>query len=127
MTTTSHHAGRRSQRKGARAEKNLAHVLSEITGIPCHKASSMYLPGFLAPDVAGVPGVHFEAKACLRFALPQWLEQARRDAAVNGEVGVVCFKPRRNRWLVVMDLADLPDLANRINNARKGTRNEGRT
>jgi hypothetical protein len=73
----------------------------------------MYLPGFEAPDVVGLPGIHIETKRVERLNLTAAIRQAQRDAA-PGETAVVIHRPRRAAWLLTVTLADAPALAQRV-------------
>lgn len=101
--------GRTAQRKGARGERELAAVLSAMFATPCRKGSSPYLPGIVAPDILGLPGVHIEVKRRGLFSLPSAVRQSQQDAAPD-ETPVVCHRANGERWLVTCELADLPRL-----------------
>ncbi len=105
--------GRASQAKGSRAERELAQVLSSTLGCECRKGSSPYLPGLIAPDVLGLPGIHVEAKRRERFSIPAAMNQAAADAR-RGDVAIVAHRPNRHGWMVTVQLADLPRLARAV-------------
>lgn len=98
-----------ARRKGIRAE-NEAAALSSVFGIPCRRASRMYLPGFDAPDVIGLPGVHIEVKRREQLNMTAAMRQSKADAQA-GEIAVVIHRPRRAAWLLTVALADAPALA----------------
>ena len=106
--------GRRSQRKGAEGERELAAALSELLGTPCQRASAMYLPGIIAPDVL-IAGdqLHIEAKRREKVCLPAALRQARADARPH-QVAIVAHRPNRCGWMVTIDLRDLVRLARAV-------------
>ena len=81
----------------------------------------MLSPGFIAPDVYGLPGLHIEAKRRDRVSLPAALRQSREDAG-NGEVPVVMHRGNGCGWIVSAWLADLLALSAAVNelNASKG-------
>ncbi len=103
---------RSSQRKGKQGEHELAAVLSNLFGIPVKRMASAYLPGFIAPDVYGLPGIHVECKRRERVALHAAIQQARRDAM--GNVPIVAHRGNRCPWLVTCELSELPELARKI-------------
>lgn len=94
--------GKRSQRKGADGERELAALL-------CAQGYNVRRGGSLSygtlPDLYGLPGVHIEVKRTERLDLAGAMEQAKRDAARFGD-GVPAVFHRRNRqgWLVTMPL-----------------------
>ena len=100
--------GRGSQRKGATGEREVAGLLSQMFGVEVQRGASPYLPGWRAPDIFGVPGIHFEVKRRERFSLPAALRQAHYDA--GDDVPVVVHRASHERWLVSLLLADLPEL-----------------
>jgi Holliday junction resolvase len=102
--------GRASQRKGSRAERELASVLTDLLGVECRKGSSPFLPGIIAPDVHVAGNIHVECKRRERFSLPAALRQSRHDAGAE-QVAVVAHRPNRSAWMVTAELADLPRLA----------------
>ena len=103
---------RSSQRKGKQGEHELAAVLSNLFGVPVKRMASAYLPGFIAPDVYGLPGIHVECKRRERVALHAAIRQARRDAMDS--TPIVAHRGNRSAWLVTVALDDLPELARRI-------------
>jgi Holliday junction resolvase len=102
--------GRGSQRKGSRAERELASVLTDLLGVECRKGSSPFLPGIIAPDVHVAGNIHIEVKRRERFSLPAALSQSEADAGA-GQVPVVCHRPNRHDWMMTVRLSALPKLA----------------
>jgi len=100
--------GRGSQRKGATGEREVAGLLSQMFGVEVQRGASPYLPGWRAPDVFGLAGVHIECKRVQRLDLCAALRQARRDA--DGKVGLVLHRRNRETWVASVLLADLPGL-----------------
>lgn len=98
-----------SYKKGYRGETELAAELTRLLGVPVRRTARPYLPGFLAPDCYGIPGVHVESKRRQKLSMAEAIEQARHDAA--GNVPVICHRTNRTPWLVTVELADLPRLA----------------
>ena len=106
-------SGRRSQRKGASGERELAAVLTDLLGVPCVKGSSPYLPGIVAPDIRLVGALHVEVKRRETFSIPAAVRQAKHDAD-GGKVPVVCHRPNRTPWMLTIELADLPALVQAV-------------
>jgi len=106
-------------RKGADAEREVAAVLSELFGVEVKRGASPYLPGIVAPDVYGLPGVHVEVKRRERVELPAALRQAKRDA--QGKVAAVAHRGNRCPWLVTVELADLPALVEALAKVERNT------
>lgn len=100
--------GRGAQKKGADGEREVAALLSALFGVEVRRGAGPYLPGWRAPDIYGVPGVHFEVKRRERFSLPAALRQAHYDA--GDDVPVVVHRSSHERWLVTLLLEDLPGL-----------------
>ena len=69
--------GRKSQRKGADGERELAALLREY-GYPVERGGSLSFGE--VPDLTGLPGVHIECKRAEQLRPYSWLEQAERDA-----------------------------------------------
>jgi len=99
---------RGSQRKGATGEREVAGLLSQMFGVEVQRGASPYLPGWRAPDVFGLAGVHIECKRVQRLNLCAALRQARRDA--DGKVALVLHRRNRELWVASVLLADLPEL-----------------
>ena len=112
-------AGRSSQRKGRRAEIELAELLRDA-GFPDVKTGDAVSYG-RTPDLFGLPGVHVEVKRHERLELPAWLRQAVEDSEKFGD-GLPCVVHRQNRqaWIVSMRLCDWLALF------RKGMMNDDR-
>jgi hypothetical protein len=102
--------GRTAQRKGKRGEIELAAVLSAMFRCDCRRGASPYLPGMIAPDVIGLPGIHVEVKRRGLFSLPSALRQSQADALPD-ETPIVAHRPNRCPWIVSVALSDLPRLA----------------
>ena len=96
--------GRASQRKGREAERELVDILRAQgydvrPGIPLSFGTE--------PDVVGLPGLHLEVKRRERWALPEWIDQAERNAAAMLDgAPVVVFRSNRQSWWVCIRLDD---------------------
>ncbi len=97
-------------RKGYRGETELADALSRLLGVTVKRGASPYLPGFLARDVIGLPGLHIECKRRERLCFTAALRQARRDAG-GYLVPIIAHRANHEAWLITMELRDLPKLA----------------
>ena len=95
---------RKSQRKGADGERELAALLREY-GYPVERGGSLSFGE--VPDLSGLPGVHIEVKRVERLNVPEAMQQAVRDAEKFHDGAPTLFH-RRNRepWLVTMRLPD---------------------
>lgn len=91
-----------SRAKGARAERELAHRLSEL-GFQCRRGQQF--SGIEGEDVVGLPMVHIECKAVERLNLRDAMAQSERDAKED-QIPVVMHKKNRKPWLVTLNLED---------------------
>ena len=82
--------GRKSQRKGADGERELAALLREY-GYPVERGGSLSFGE--VPDLTGLPGVHIECKRAEQLRPYSWLEQAERDAVRFGDGLPAVFFP----------------------------------
>ena len=102
---------RKSQRKGADGERELAALLREY-GYPVERGGSPSL-GKVA-DLSGLPGVHIEVKRVERLNVPEAMKQAMRDADKFHDGAPTLFHRRsREPWLVTMRLQDWISLYDR--------------
>lgn len=92
-----------SREKGARAERILAHRLTDL-GFPSRRGCQFSGKNGDA-DVVGVPNVHIECKNVQNLNLRKAMEQSIRDAR-DGETPMVFHKKDRKPWLVTMSLED---------------------
>ncbi len=103
---------RSSQRKGRLGEVELAEKLTSLFGIQCRRMASAYLPGIIAPDVYGLPGIHIESKRREKVPLYAAIKQARHDAI--DQVPIVAHRGNGRPWLITCELQDLPTLAAKL-------------
>ena len=96
--------GRRSQRKGADGERELAAILRGY-GYDIERGGSLSFGD--VPDLVGVPGLHIECKRVERLNVPEAMRQAIRDSERFHD-GLPALFHRRNRqpWLVTLRLED---------------------
>ena len=96
--------GKKSQRKGAVGERELAALLS-AAGYECQRGGSLSFGEI--PDILGLPGIHIECKRVERLNVGEAMEQAIRDSDRMLD-GMPALFHRRNRkpWLVTMRLED---------------------
>lgn len=95
-----------SRAKGARAERELAKVWSEIMGGPARRGQQ-FSGGTESPDVViSQQNIHVECKRVEKGNPYQWVAQAVRDAGPK----VPCVLHRRNgeEWLLILRFADVP-------------------
>lgn len=91
-----------SRQKGARAERELAHKLSEY-GFECRRG--VQYSGLGGEDVVGLPFVHIECKNVQKLNLRDAMAQSERDARED-QTPVVMHKKDRKPWLVTLNLDD---------------------
>ena len=91
-----------SRQKGARAERELAHKLSEY-GFECRRG--VQYSGLGGEDVVGLPFVHIECKNVQKLNLRDAMAQSERDAKED-QTPVVMHKKDRKPWLVTLNLDD---------------------
>jgi len=104
--------GSRSRDKGQRGEREFAAELSRVLGCEAHRGRQ-YHGGQDAPDVkTDLEGVHWEVKRCESLSLYPAMEQAVGDA--GEDVPVVAHRRNNRKWLVVLELDDLPRLVKMI-------------
>jgi len=110
-------SGLMSKRKGARGERELAHLLTDY-GIPTRRGQQFKgTPD--SPDVAieGHPEWHIEVKRAERFSPYAALEQAEDDikSSLFKTVVAVFHKANKKPWIVVLYASDFaPMLRARI-------------
>ena len=101
-----------SRQKGAIGERELAELLRNW-GYAAQRGQQ-FKGGPESPDVAGVPGVHFEVKRTEKFQLYAAVDQARRDA-YGKAIPVVAHRCNGNKgartsckgdWLFVLGADD---------------------
>lgn len=92
--------GRKSKRKGAVGERELAAVLTE-NGHDCKRGCQT--SGKTIADVIGLDGIHIECKRAEKQSMKDWLEQADRDAK-GDEIPAVFHRRNREGWQVTMRL-----------------------
>ena len=100
-------------RKGAVAERELAHVLRGY-GYDTRRGQQ-YCGANGDADVVGLPGIHIECKRVERLNLEDAVAQAKRDAR-PGEMPVVMHRRNRGQWMVTMPLEDWMELYKRSEN-----------
>lgn len=97
-----------SRAKGARAEVELSHLLTEL-GWPARRGQQ-FSGGTESPDVvcATLP-FHLECKRVEKGNLYDWLKQAQRDSGGN-KIPVVAHRRNGEDWVAILPLKDLLDL-----------------
>ena len=102
-----------SRTKGAGGERELAHELSRV--LNCKARRGQQFSG--SPDspdiVTDLDGIHIECKRVERLQLYDALKQSVRDAGPD-EVPVVMHRKNREKWVVIVELDRLPELAEKI-------------
>lgn len=93
--------GKAEQKKGRRAEIELANLLNEY-GIPAQPGNPMSYGK--TPDIVGVAGCHVETKRHERMNLYAWLKQAQEDSQKFGGLPVVMHRANRHGWIASMPI-----------------------
>lgn len=104
--------GKMSRNKGKLGEREAAHELTRVLGIEAARGRQ-YQGGDDSPDLkTSLAGVHFEVKRVESLSLYPALEQAREDC--GDAVPVVLHRRNGKRWVVVVELDDLPKFASQV-------------
>lgn len=90
-----------SRQKGAKAERELAKVISSY-GYNCRRGQQ-YCGANGDADVVGLPGIHIECKRVERLNTYDAVDQAKRDSR-DGELPAVFHRKNHCEWLVTMPL-----------------------
>lgn len=90
-----------SRAKGARGERELAHVLQEY-GYDTRRGQQ-YSGANGDADVVGLPHIHIECKRVEKLNIDKAMQQSMEDSREN-EVPVVMHRKDRQRWLVTMTM-----------------------
>lgn len=95
--------GKKSQRKGARGEIELAQILTEC-GYDVQRGGSQTYG--TVPDLTGMKGIHVECKRCEQLNLHAAIKQAEDDAArFRDGLPAVFHRKNYTQWIVIMPLA----------------------
>ena len=95
--------GKKSQRKGAVGELELAKLL-RAEGFEIERGGISF---GTVPDLVGLPGIHIEVKRTERLQLSDAIAQAVRDAAeFDDGLPAVFHRKNREGWIVSMRLED---------------------
>ena len=94
---------KKSQRKGAEGERELARVLRE-EGFPTRRGQQ-YCGLNGDADVVGLPGIHIECKRVEKLNIVDAMDQSKRDATEK-ELPTVMHRRNHCEWLVTMRLED---------------------
>lgn len=102
MATDKSAIGRRSRRKGANGERELAKILTDA-GYECRRGCQYNGRG--AADVIGLPNVHIEVKRVERLDLYGAMTQSICDSK-GLELPTVFHRRNNKPWLVTMPIND---------------------
>ena len=95
--------GKRSQRKGRDAEKELASIFKQH-GFPVKVGSALNFGN--EPDIHGLPFIHCEVKRCEHLNISKAMQQAIADAEKFGGAQTVFHRRSREQWYATMLLTD---------------------
>jgi hypothetical protein len=94
-----------SRRKGLVGEREVADVFErfawDVRGL---EGEGDWL--CVSRHVRGLPLLHVEVKRAERLRLPEWLEQAKREAPA-GALPLLVFRQSRQPWRVLLELEQL--------------------
>lgn len=92
-----------SRDKGARGEREIAHIMQ---GYGFDAKRGQQFSGLQGDaDVVGVPYLHLEIKRVQALNLDKAMEQSQRDAR-EGEIPVVVHRKDRQDWRITLALKD---------------------
>ena len=100
MATDRSAVGRKSKRKGANGERELAKLLNEY-GYECRRGCQFNGKG--AADVIGLPGIHIECKRVEHLDLYGALDQSLRDTK-GIDLSTVFHRRNNKPWIVSMPM-----------------------
>jgi Holliday junction resolvase len=101
-----------SRQKGARGEREAAAEWSRVFGVEARRGQQ-FSGSKDSPDiVVGHGGIHVEVKRTERGNPYDWVDQAKADC--GGKVPVVLHKRNNRKWLLILELDDVPKLAAEI-------------
>lgn len=103
MTTKAKKKTINQKQKGARFERSLASKFREY-GYESRRTAQYCGNTGDASDVVGLPGLHIEAKHQEKMYLYDWVEQAKRDAAANGEGKIPAVFHKKNHAEILVTL-----------------------
>lgn len=101
-----------SRNKGKVGEREAAKAIEQCLGVSARRGQQ-FAGGQDSPDVvADLPGVHIEVKRTECLQLYKAVEQAERDS--GGKVPIVLHRRNRSKWLAIVPLDRLRELARAI-------------
>jgi len=104
-------SGKRSRDKGKTGERELSKELTRLFGVECRRGQQFN--GIDGRDVVGIPGLHIECKRVESLSLYPAVDQAIRDAGEE-ETPVVFHRRNNKKWLAIVELDKLPELASKL-------------
>ncbi len=93
--------GKMSKEKGKRGERMWASLCRD-NGFDVHRTSQYCGNTGEAADVVGLPNMHVEVKFVERLNIHDAIDQAVRDAELDGRMPMVAHKKSRCGWLVTL-------------------------
>lgn len=94
--------GRSQREKGAKAERELAKIISEGLEIEARRGQVFNHE----PDIVANIPVHWECKRQETTKIHEWIKQAK-EAATGEELPVVAHRRSHEEWLATLPLKDL--------------------
>lgn len=108
-------SGRGSRRKGADAERDLAKILSAMSGKDVRRGQVFNHQ----PDIIGLDGIHIEVKRVERLDRDAAFRQSE-GAAKPGEIPVLIYKKNRKPWMIELKLEDITTVAKILEGTNEG-------
>lgn len=93
-----------SREKGAVGERELADELQKLGMIARRSVQYCGKSGEASDLIVDGLRLHIECKRCERVRLPEWIDQARNDAAHADLPWAIFTRQNRQPWLVVQTL-----------------------
>lgn len=97
-----------AREKGKAGEREAAHFLSDLFGIPAHRGQQ-HKGGSDSPDVIIDLPIHWEVKRCERLVVDNAIDQAVRDAP-SDKIPAVLHRRNRSQWLFTIRGIDIKQL-----------------
>lgn len=120
--------GKSQRTKGAAGERELARVLTKLTGRPWQRTAGQYRSGSDLPDVEPVGDscspLFVECKRGKRTSPKAALKQA---IEAGGELPVACTRDDREEWLITCRLSDFEAVGREMMRKHLGTVTAGET
>lgn len=110
--------GTKSRNKGKRGEREAAKELTRVLKIKARRGRQ-FSGSADSPDVVtSLPGLHVEVKRAESFQVYKAMRQACDDA--GDKLPIVMHKRNRRKWLLVVELDNVPRLLEMLKEVKDG-------